>query len=84
MQGSEEEGRGSRGRRGRRGGGDDRVGTVVMNCDKGDCGRHTEADLKDLEDQNIDNSYLKATRKKKKERGWKNVAEHCWKCGGMF
>lgn len=84
MQGSEEEGRGSRNRRSRRGGGEDRVGTVVMNCDKGDCGRHTEADLTLLEDQIIDNTYLKATREKKKERGWQNVAEHCWNCGGMF
>ena len=47
------------------GGRDDRVGTVVINCDKGDCGRHTERDLVDFEIHLIDTSYLKATRKKK-------------------
>ena len=77
----EPEGRG-RGRRG--GGGDDRVGTVVVNCDKGDCGKHTERDLVDFIIHIIDTSYLKATREKKQERGWENVAEHCWKCGGLF
>ena len=66
------------------GGGDNRVSTVVMNCDKGDCGRHTERDLVDFKIHIIDISYLKATRKKKQERGWENIAEHCWKCGGLF
>ena len=42
---------------------------MVKCCDKGECGRHTEADLEDLETHNIDKSYLKATRKKKKEMG---------------
>ena len=74
-------------RRTRRGGGggkDDRVGTVVISCDKGDCGRHMEGVMEDLEVQNIDKSYLKENRKKSKEQGWENVAEHCWKCGGQF
>ena len=53
-------------------------------CDKGECGRHTEADLEDLETHNIDKSYLKVTRKKKKEMGWENVAEHCWGCRELF
>ena len=65
----EEEERGSRGRRSRRGtDGDDMVGTVVMNCDKETCGRHTEADLEDLEVHTIDKSYLKKTGRKQ-ERG---------------
>ena len=46
------------------GGGDDRVGTVMINCDKGDCGRHTERDLEDFEIHMIDTSYLKASRTK--------------------
>ena len=46
------------------GGGDDKVGTVVVNCDKGDCGRHTERDLVDFIIRIIDTSYLKATREK--------------------
>ena len=66
------------------GGGDNRIGTVVINCDKGDCGRHTERDLFDFGFQMIDTSYLKATRKEKEEGGWENVAEHCWNCGGVF
>ena len=57
---------------------------MVKCCDKGECGRHTGADLEDLEMPNIDKSYLKATRKKKNEMGWENVAEHCWGCGGLF
>ena len=36
------------------GGGDNRIGTVVINCDKGDCGRHTEKDLFDFEIQIIE------------------------------
>ena len=60
---SKTEGR-ERGRRG--GGGDVRVGTVVINCDKGDCGRHTERGLVDFKIHIIDMSYLKATRKKKR------------------
>ena len=53
-------------------------------CDKGECGRHTQADLENLKMHNIDKSYLKANRKKKKEMGWENVAEHCWGYGGLF
>ena len=49
------------------GGRDDRVSTVVINCDKGDCGQHTERDLVDFKIHIIDTSYLKATRKKKQE-----------------
>ena len=55
---------------------DKRVDTVVKCCDKGECRRHTEADLEGLEMHDIDKSYLKATRKTKKEVGWENVAEH--------
>ena len=86
MLGSEEDNRGGTPRTRRGGGGDkdDRVGTVVKCCDKGECGRHKKADLEDLEMHNITKSYLKANRKKKNELGWENVAEHCWRCGGLF
>ena len=80
MLGPEEDNQGEGGtRHGGGGGKDDRVGTVVKCCDKGECGRHTEADLEDLETPNIDKSYLKATagrrRKKWDGRMWQNTAE---------
>ena len=37
------------------GGKDDRVGTVVKCCDKGDCERHTKVGLEDLEMHNMIN-----------------------------
>ena len=72
-------------RHGGGGGREDRViGTVVKCCDKGECGKHTEADLEDLETHMIDKSYLKVTREGKQEVGWENVADCCWGCGGLF
>ena len=35
-------------------------------CPKGGCGKHTEADLVDLVEQNISKGYLRASRKKKR------------------
>ena len=39
---------------------------IVTCCPKGGCGKHTEADLVDLVEQNISKDYLRASRKKKK------------------
>ena len=65
----EEKERGGRGQRSRRRtDGDNRVGKVVMNCDKETCGRHMEADLQGSKVHAIDKSYLKETRKKKGTR----------------
>ena len=42
----------------------------VACCSKGECGRHTEADIVDLIEPNITKNYLKATRKEDSDVGW--------------
>ena len=61
-----------------------RVGTHIVCCEKGKCGKHTEADLDDLMDQDVPNNCLKKTRQNNKEKEWENVAENCLGCGKMF
>ena len=58
--------------------------TAVTCCPKGECGKHTEGDLIDLVDQNISEDCLRASRRKKDDSGWDNVAAHCWGCGIQF
>ena len=78
------EARGGRGRARRRESNSGLVGKEVTCCKKGDCRRQTEADLEDLEVHTITKDCLKETRKKKNERRWERIAEHCWGCGEVF
>ena len=55
----------------------------LMNYDKGACEILTKTDLQDLEVHNIDKSYLKATRKKKRNevgRMWQSTAGNVEDC----
>ena len=46
------------------------MGTQVMCCKEDECGKHTEADLKNLVEQEVPKDYLKEMRKRKDETGW--------------
>ena len=65
-------------------GSDDMLGKVVLCCDKGDCRRHTVADLGDLIEVSVDNGYLRNVRNERGEKDWENMPEGCWKCGHLF
>ena len=53
------------------------VGTQVTSCKEGEYGKHTEADLKNLVEQEGPTDYLKETRKRKDETGWERIAKNC-------
>jgi hypothetical protein len=67
-------------RRGR----DKMVGKEVLCCHKGDCGRHTVADLGELIEATVDDGYLRNVRKEKGEKDWENMPTGCWNCGHLF
>ena len=68
----------------RRGPSTDITVKTVTCCAKGKCGNHTEANLVDLVDQEIDKGSLRKSREKKNDSGWENVAVNCWGCGKEF
>ena len=67
--------------------GDNMLGKTFLCCGKEKCGSHTLADLEDLIEMTVENDYLRNVRQKKlkkKMKGWENMPETCWNCGGFF